>query len=218
MTMEVQDMNGSVISSLGPGKSKGINIVNWNYRIRNPKVAKGKTFSFGGFTSPLVEAGKYKAVLKKGKDTYEHNFEVMYDPKSLLSIEDRSFKHSTTMKMYDMMQELAYMVYELDEVLVKASELKKKKIVTSLNTLKETLVVTTGDNYVGSSEPQLREKMSELYSKIASTYDKPSNSELEYLSIIEDRFNNSKKLYAKILKKAKFKKDMKFKTFEEFVK
>lgn len=82
----------------------------------------------------------------------------MYDPKSLLSIEDRSFKHSTTMKMYDMMQELAYMVYELDEVLVKASELKKKKIVTSLNTLKETLVVTTGDNYVGSSEPQLREK------------------------------------------------------------
>jgi photosystem II stability/assembly factor-like uncharacterized protein len=218
MTMEVQDMNGSVISSLGPGKSKGINIVNWNYRIRNPKVAKGKTFSYGGFTSPIVEAGKYKAVLKKGKDTYEHNFEVMYDPKSLLSIEDRSFKHSTTMKMYDMMQELAYMVYELDEVLVKASELKKKKIVTSLNTLKETLVVTTGDNYVGSSEPQLREKMSELYSKIASTYDKPSNSELEYLSIIEDRFNNSKKLYAKILKKAKFKKDMKFKTFEEFVK
>ena len=86
MTMEVQDMNGSVISSLGPGKSKGINIVNWNYRIRNPKVAKGKTFSFGGFTSPLVEAGKYKVVLKKGKDTYEHNFEVMYDPKSLLSI------------------------------------------------------------------------------------------------------------------------------------
>jgi len=78
--------------------------------------------------------------------------------------------------------------------------------------------ITTGDNYVGSSEPQLREKMSELYSKIASTYDKPSNSELEYLSIIEDRFNNSKKLYAKILKKAKFKKDMKFKTFEEFVK
>ena len=216
--MEIQDMNGNVISSLGPGKSKGINIVNWNYRIRNPKVAKGKTFSFGGFTSPLVEAGKYKVVLKKGKDTYEHNFEVMYDPKSLLSIEDRSFKHSTTMKMYDMMQELAYMVYELDAVLVKASELKKKKIVTSLNTLKETLVVTTGDNYVGSSEPQLREKISELYSKIASTYDKPSNSELEYLSIIEDRFNNSKKLYAKILKKTKFKKDMKFKTFEEFVK
>ena len=99
-------------------------------------------------------------------------------------------------------------------IVVKNHEILNK----TLNTLKETLVVTTGDNYVGSSEPQLREKMSELYSKIASTYDKPSNSELEYLSIIEDRFNNSKKLYAKILKKAKFKKDMKFKTFEEFVK
>lgn len=218
MTMEIQDMNGKVISEIEPGKSKGINIINWNYSIKQPKVAKGKTFSFGGFKSPNVEAGTYKAVLKKGKDTYEQTFEIIYDPKSNLSIEDRSLKHKTTMKLYDMTQDLAYMVYELDAVTEKATALKNKKLVNSLTQLKETLVITTGDNYVGSAEPQLREKMADLYSKIAGSYDKPSNAELENLSIIEEQFNNIKKDYDKIRKKVKFIDELKLKTFDEFVK
>ena len=218
MTMKIQDMNSRVISSLGPGKSKGINIVNWNYRMKQPKVAKGKVFSYGGFTSPMVEAGKYKAVLKKGKDTYEHNFEVIYDPKSSLTKEDRTFKHATTMKMYDMIEELAYLVYELDAILVKAEALKKKKIVSKLMALKESLVVTTGDNYVGAAESQLREKMSDLYSKIATSYDVPSNSELESLEIISERFAKAKKRYSKIRKRVSFLEELKLKNFEDFVK
>ena len=215
MTLEVQDMNGNVMTKLGPGKSKGINIVNWNYSIKQPKVAKGKTFSFGGFMAPKVEAGTYKVVLKKGKDTYEQNIEVIYDPKSRLSVEERASKHKTTMKMYDMSQELAYMVYELDAILEKA---QKKKTISALTKLKESLVITTGDNYVGSSEPQLREKMADMFSKLARSYDKPSQAELESLSIIEERFINAKKDYAKIKKKIKFLEELKLKTFEEFVK
>lgn len=218
MTMEIQDMDGNVISEIEPGKSKGINIVNWNYSIKQPKVAKGKTFSFGGSTPPNVAAGTYKAVLKKGKDTYEQTFDVIYDPKSKLSLEDRSLKHKTTMKLYDMTQDLAYMVYELDAITEKAIEQKNKKLVNSLAKLKESLVITTGDNYVSSAEPQLREKMADLYSKIAGSYDKPSNAELENLSIIEEQFNNAKKDYDKIRKKLKFIEELKLKTFDEFVK
>lgn len=218
MTLEIQDKNGNVISKLGPGKSKGINIVNWNYRLKNPKVAKGKTFSFGGFTSPLVEAGTYKVVLKKGKDTFTQDIELIYDPKSDLTATDRALKHKTTMKMYNMTEELAYMVYELDAILEKAEILKKKKIVEKLTALKKTLVITTGDNYVGSAEPQLREKMADLYSKIATSYDKPSNAELESLSIVEERFEAAKADYQKIKKKVKFLEDLNLKSFEEFVK
>ena len=218
MTMEIQDMNGKVLSKLTPGKSKGINIVNWGYRIKQPKVAKGKTFSFGGFTSPRVEAGTYKVVLKKGRDTYEHTFDVIYDSKSKLSSADRKMKHSTTMKMYDMTQELAYLVYELDAIVLKATELKKKKLAQGLNELKETLVITTGDNYVGSAEPQLREKMADLYSKIAGSYDIPSGAELENLSIIEERFDKARMSYQKMRKKAKFIEDLELKSFDDFIK
>jgi len=140
---------------------------------------------------------------------------VIYDKRSGLSSEDRELKYETTMKMYDMTQELAYLVYELDAILDVSKD--KKKLVTALNTLKETLVITTGDNYVSSAEPQLREKMADLYSKIASSYDKPSNAEFDNLSVIEERFNKAKTDFEKLKKKARLK-DFKIKTFEEFVK
>jgi photosystem II stability/assembly factor-like uncharacterized protein len=212
MIMEIKDMEGNVISTLTPGKSKGINIVNWNGKIKNPKIAKGKTFSFGGFTSPRVPAGQYKAVITKGKELFEHDFEVVHDMRTGLSEVDLKFKHDLTMKLYNMTQELAYLVYKLDAILESPSTQGKLK--SSLNALKETLVVTTGDNYVGSAKPQLREKMANLYSKVASSYDKPSNNELENLKIIESQFNKAKTSFEKLENKAK---NVKFKSFQEFL-
>lgn len=215
MTMTIQDMDGNEIMKLSPGKNKGINIVGWGNTIKNPKIAKGKTFSFGGFTSPRVPAGTYKAVIKKGKDTFEHEFEVINDKKTGLSEADIAMKHEKTMKMYDMTQELAYMVYELDAYYDAVKD-SNKKLADKLDSLKKTLVVTTGDNYVGSAEPELREKMADLYSKIADSYDKPSNAELENLKIIETRFEDAKTAFNKLKKKAK-KAEVTLKSFDEFV-
>ena len=36
MSMEIQILDGLTISTMSLGKSKGINIVNWNYRIKQP--------------------------------------------------------------------------------------------------------------------------------------------------------------------------------------
>lgn len=217
MKMEVQDMDGNLVAQLGPGKSKGINIVNWNYTRKQPKVAKGKTFSFGGFTSPQVPAGTYKAVMTKGKETFEHTFNLIYDKDSPLSSADRDLKNKTTAQLYDMTQELAYLVYELDEVLGSAEANGDKKTVSKLNALKETLVITTGDNYVGSAEPQLREKMTALYSKVASSYDKPTAAELNNLKVISSRFAKGKEDFAKIKEKYLKKQALEFKSFEEFI-
>ncbi len=215
MTMEIQDMEGNKVSTISPGKSKGINIVGWNFRMKQPKIAKGKTFTFGGFTSPRVPAGQYKAVITKGKDTFEHVFEVVNDKRTGLSDLDMAFKHETTMKLYDMTEDLAYMVYELD-ALHEAVKDKNKKLATALNDLKKTLVITTGDNYVGTAEPQLREKLSKLYSKVASSYDKPSQSELDNLALIEEEYNSAKTQFAKLKKKSKVD-DLELKSFDDFI-
>lgn len=215
MSLEIQDMNGKVLTTLGPGKSKGINMVDWNFTIKQPKVAKGKTFSFGGFTAPRVPAGTYKAVLNKGNETYEHTFKIIYDTISNLSTDGRTLRNTTIMKMYGMSENLAYMVYEL-EAFIEASK-ENKKLFENLNKLKETLVITTGDNYVGSAEPQLREKIADLYSKIASSYDQPSNAELENLDVIEKRMNKATLDFEKL--KSKFDmKSLNLKSYEDFIK
>jgi len=215
MTLEIHDMEGNKINKVSPGKSKGINIVAWDYNMKLPKIAKGKTFSFAGFTAARVPAGSYKVVITKGKETFEQVIEVVNDEKTGLSDSDIALKDQTTMKLYDMTQELAYLVYELDAYheAVKDSD---TKLADKLYSLKETLVITTGDNYVGAAEPQLREKMSNLYSKVAGSYDKPSNAELDNLKIIETRFEEAKLEFNKLKKKAK-KTDLNLKTYEEFL-
>ncbi len=201
MTAEIQDVNGKKVAELDAGKAKGINIIDWNFATKPPKIATGKTFAFGGFTAPRVPAGTYKVVITKGKDVYSNDLIVQYDPKSNISVADKKVNEEVTKKLFDMTQELAYLVYEVDET-IKAAETAKAKSPSSaktinaflneLNKLKETLVITTGDNYVGMGEPQLREDLSELYSKVASTFYKPSGAEMDNLSALADRMQTAK--------------------------
>ena len=119
MTLEIQDSQGKIITSLNPGKSKGINIVDWGFTIRQPKVAKGKTLSRGGFTSPRVKEGTYNIIIKKGRDIFENKIELIYDSITGLSKIEKEKKHAITMELYDLTQELAYLVYELDLIISK---------------------------------------------------------------------------------------------------
>ena len=237
MTMAIKDANDNTMIELTPGKSKGINIVTWNYRIKQPKMAKAKSFTFGGFTAPRVPAGTYKVVMTKGKETYETEIELINDPKSLLTDEERTALHQTTMKLYDMSQELAYLVYQIDEYLVSAEKVaaidpKGKKvaapIMAELNKLKETLVVTEGDNYVDSREPQLRGKIADLFSKIAGSFNAPSSSDMDNLSLLEERFvtaqNDFEEIKLKrVLKMEKYMENsgtepVKLQSYDDFIK
>lgn len=214
MTMEIQDMDGNKITTLNPGKSKGINTVNWSYNMRTPKIAKAKTLSFGGFTSPTVPAGDYKVVVKKGRDTFEKVINVAYKNNAGLSDDDRKFQFETVMKLFNMTEELAYMVFVIDELI--SNENTDDQISSKLNELKKSLVITTGDNYVGAAKKQLREKMADLYSKVASSYDKPSANELDNLALIEEEMKSANKRYSKIIKKIK-PELMPEKTFDDFI-
>ena len=210
MKMEVQDMAGNKIKSLSPGKSKGINIVNWNFISRTPKSAQGKVISRGGFTPKRVPAGKYKIVLTKGKKSYEHVIEVKYDESSLTSLADRKEQEELTTTVFNMVEDLAYMVYEIGETQKKTQEVIKsnpkgkksaQKLYDALEDLRKDLVITTGDNYVASAEPELRERLGDLYAGVASTFDGVSGSRAENFKLVSEEFNTEKQRYADIMAK-----------------
>ncbi|MFZ1806829.1 MAG: hypothetical protein WAU36_06400 [Cyclobacteriaceae bacterium] len=205
MNIEIQNMEGKTMIDLTPGKSKGINVVTWNGYTRQPKMAKAKTLSFGGFTPMRAPAGEYKVVMTKGKESYETTLTLVADPNSLWTNADRKKLEDVSEKLFDMTEELAYMVYEIDETLAHANKISEmsasgkktsKPLIDELTKIKESLVVTTGDNYVGTADKQLREKLADLYSKVASGFAPPSPSELENLKLIEDTFNKAKADYS----------------------
>lgn len=237
MSIEIQNKDGVVLQQIDAKKQKGINIVNWNYRMKAPKIAKGKTFDFSGFTAPRVPAGTYTFVITKGKDVYKHDIELQYDPNSIISMEDRKAQEAMVMKLYNMTQDLAYLVFRIDETIDYANKAKEANaklgkssgnLLESLNELKETLVITTGDNYVGSAERQLREKIGDLYGVVASNYDKPGDSQYNNLAFLEKTLEEAKTKYSYIKNKelAKLEKAgskynleaMQEKSFEQFLK
>ena len=205
MSLEIFNPKGEKIADLSPGKSKGINQVSWNYRLKLPKTAKGKTFAFGGLTAPTVPEGTYKVKITKGANIFETNLVLQYDPNSIHSKEDHALQNQTAMKLYGMSEDLAYLVDQLDKMKEAADTLMPKvnadkKLQKSLGmdawvkditALKEVVVVTKGDNYVGSAEPQLREKLSGLYSEIVSYPGRPSNAQLENVKVQESKLQEA---------------------------
>ena len=237
MTMVVQDMKGNFITKLSPGKKKGINIVHWAFRSSVPKVAKGKTFSRGGMTAPRVAAGKYKVVITKGKEFFETTIDVKYPKNSVFSLEERKEQAKVSKMLFDMNEELAYMVYQMDEYIAHTSKQvdansKMKKSALSLKkelvSLKETLVITSGDNYVGTVENQLREKLGDIYGEITGYYGAPTKTQMENVALIEGLMNEARAGFSSIKAKSIKKYELGLtknaidlpvmKTFEEFVK
>ena len=218
MNMVIMNTKGDTVSELTPGKSKGINIVKWNYSMKQPKVAKGKTFSFGGFTAPTLPAGSYTAIITKGKDSFEHSFDLIYDPKSTIAMSDRKLKQEKVMELYNMIEALAYDVYCVDEYLAYAQREKNSKLSGKLNALKETMVITTGDNYVGAAEPQLRENMTSLFQRIENNYGAPTPNEIDNLQKIGERNIRVQEELNNLKKKYKLVKRVEMKTVEQFLK
>ncbi|MCP9767128.1 hypothetical protein EGI22_04345 [Lacihabitans sp. LS3-19] len=205
MSMEVFDKDNQKIADLPPGKSKGINYVDWNYSLKPPKVAKGKTIVSGGFQGPTVLPGTYKVKITKGNKTYENDLVLVADPKSIHTKEDRILQHETAMKLFAMNEELGYLVEQIDNHQTQlnailpsltSSKLKKQiplaEISKNLETLKESLVVLKGDNYVGAAEPQLREKISGLFSEILGYTGRPTNAQLSSLKVLDEKLGEAK--------------------------
>ena len=235
MEMEIQEMNGNKIITLVPKKQKGINVVDWDYNMKNPKIASGKTISYAGFTAPRVQEGTYKAVLTKGKEVYTHEFKVLNDPKSAISPADRLKQQTTTQTLFNMNEELAYAVYEVDEtikvidlIVAKNKGFAKEgaKMKTAFEALKFKMVVTTGDGYVGTADPQLREKLGELYATVAGNFTAPSASQMDNMESVKISFDEIMKEFKTIKAKneAEYTKQATanaipfvLKTFKDFV-
>jgi hypothetical protein len=184
-----------------------------------------------------VPAGNYKVVIMKGSERYETTIEVRYPKKSIYTLEERAKQQETVKTMYAMTEELAYMVYQMDEYLAHTEKVMKEnpalkkqaqKFNTDLMALKKTLVITTGDNYVGAAEKQLREKIGDLFSTIGAYYGAPSTTQLENLSMLQATLAAAKKRFEEIQngQLAKYKAATEkagfvfvtLKSFEEFVK
>ena len=200
--MKILDKNGNYVTTLSPGKQKGLNLVYWNFNGSAPKTATGKTFSQAGAVAPRVEAGTYTIVIEKGKETFQTTIEVAYPKNSVYTLAERKQQEAATQELFQLNEELAYLVYELEEWTKHANEQTKlqpkiskvaTKLATTMETLRAELVITTGDNYVGRAENKLREDLGEIYVTIAGNVGPPTASQLDGIALIKEKMQEARK-------------------------
>jgi hypothetical protein len=191
LRIEVYDPNGALVSSTPGGKRRGINRVAWPTRLKAPKMPPAtnlvpQAFLFVG---PQVPEGTYTIKMIRGKDSLLTKVELVHDPRSKHTPEDRAVQQQTAHRLYRELESLTFLVDALvdarDQTRARADKLAakdptKKKLTTvadKLEALRTTLVATKEGGQI-TGEEKLRERLGRLYGAVNGYEGRPTNSQL----------------------------------------
>jgi len=200
MRAEVYDANGQLITEIPAGKRRGLNRIDWLMRLPAPKLPPASSLVFA-FAGPRLPEGDYTVRIVKGDDTFEGTVSIIPDPRSSHSAEDRRIGQETSMRMYHMLESLAYAVEAVidltDQANTAADSTEDGRAASRLRDYSGVLddfrggVVSTSEEGLFAGEEKLREKLGNLFGSV-STYDgRPTDSQVNYLNVLAGQFDET---------------------------
>ncbi len=191
--VRVYDQDGEQVSVQIPGtKQAGINRVDWPMRLPPPKLPPA-TALVPAMSGPRVPEGEYRVVLTKGRETYEGSVTLAPDPRSRHPAEDRALQQRTAMKLYEMLEELTYIVDATIELRDEAREKAGReggRTARRLNDYADELdvfregIVATSEAGMLSGEEKLREKMGNLFGAVVAYDGRPTDSQIRRMETL----------------------------------
>ncbi|MBU4307358.1 MAG: hypothetical protein L6428_03525 [Candidatus Aminicenantes bacterium] len=189
LKLEVLDENSQVLDTPPVSKRRGINRVYWSGELKGPKVAKGSTPAFSAFGGPMVPEGTYKIRLTKGKEVLESQVQILADPRSPFTREDRVACFETVKEVAKMLEDMAYTVDRIadlqdqakqrgNEIKVDAQKAKFVKFVKALETNRALFVPVREEGGI-TGEERLRDYLASLYGSINGFEGRPSKTNLD---------------------------------------
>jgi len=154
-------------------------------------VAGGGTkIDFGGFVAPMVLPGDYTIKLKVGDKEYTQPLKVIHDEKNKeLSLADRQLQYKVATQLYKIHEDLAATVDDINEKqklvkdnLDKVKDSATKKLMIEFNDKLEeqrSQLLGTKQKSAFADEEKLREKITDVYSAVASQEAPPSNLQVQ---------------------------------------
>jgi predicted DNA binding protein len=196
--VNIYDEQDNLIKSIPAGKRRGINRVNWPMRLKPPKFPPSNALT-GGFFGPRVAVGKYKVELVKGKKTYAGTVDLVADPRSTHSEADRKMQNQLSMKLYNNINDLTYMINKLDDLKNQASKLKaelpksNQKKITKFNTTIKSFTHSIASHKKGmiTGEEKLKEKLGTLFGNVTGYNGKPSHTQFASAENLEKQLSKA---------------------------
>jgi len=194
LKVEIYDSEGELITTIPAPKVKGLNRADWPMRLPPPKLPPATNLVFV-FQGPRVPEGTYTYKLIKGKDTFEGTVNLVADPRSPHSAEDRKLQQETALELYDALEGLTYVIDTLidvrDQTKGRAEEaggrggLAKnlEAYADELETFRGSLVSTAETGWISGDE-KLREKMGNLFGGIVNYDGRPTQSQIDRKEVL----------------------------------
>ena len=211
--MEVYDAQGKLVQSIPGTKRKGINFIDWNLKMKPPKIATGGTkIDFSGFLAPMVMPGEYTLKLKVGDSTYTSSIKLMHDAANKdFTLADRTAQYKAAMDVYKMHEQLAAVV---DQISAKEKLIKDNLDKVTDSTLKHNMqayseeleklraeCLATKQKSIFADEKRLREEITEVYAAIVGQEAAPSNLQLQRVTVLQQQVQTKEKSGQQIIKK-----------------
>ena len=190
MKIEVLDPDGKVLGTVPSGKRYGVNRVAWAMRRRPPTVPAAATAAFEASLGPRYLPGEYTVRMTKEGKTYETKLEVVPDPRSTHTAEERKAQYDLAVKLSDMLGEMSYTVDRVNSVRLAldqraatlgasdplAHELKTWS--ASVDGLRKKIVATKEGGMI-TGEERLRENLTDLYGNVVFYEGRPSQTQVD---------------------------------------
>ncbi len=192
MNIEIFDAAGEKIVEIPAGKRRGINRVDWPMRKPPPALPPATGLS-GAMFGPRVAEGTYTFKVNKGKDSFEGRVELVSDPRSPHSPEDRRLQQELANRLYTILEDLTYtaetvtalrdQAAEAQENVAKRKAAELERFGEALDTLRKQLVATSEAGWL-SGEEQLREQLGNLFGAVAGYDGRPTDSQIARAEVL----------------------------------
>ena len=210
LKLNIYDANDELITSIPGPKRRGINRVEWPMRLKAPKFP-ASTSLVPGFFGPRVAEGTYRVELIKGKKTFDGEVQLIADPRSPHSADDRKKQHALSMRLYEQIADLTYLSESILTLADDAESLMENtdgRLHRKLKDLSDELrsynrkLTYTGEGGVFAGVSKLRENIGDLYGQVTSFDGKPSTSQQTAADQYEKQLRDHEQAITELLEDA----------------
>ncbi len=184
LRVNVYDAEGERVASLAGGGRRGMNRAEWPMRLKPPKLPVS-TQLVPAFVGPRLPEGRYRVELVHGNHRSEGEIELVADPRSPHSAEDRALQQRSALAIYHELTELTYLAESVtdlrEQAQARSSALPAQaRALAALERRLAAFADTLSASKPGmiTGEEKLREEYGKLYGAVVSFDGRPSATQL----------------------------------------
>ncbi len=195
LKIEVLDSTGKVVGTIPSSKRRGLNRASWPMRLKAPQVPRAASAAFGAAIGPRMLPGTYTVRMTKDKQVYTTDLQVVPDPRSKHSAEDRRAQFDLAMKLYELLGNMTYSVERVNNVRLALDEratklpatdplaLRLRAASANVGQLRKKIVATTEGGAI-TGEERLRENLADLYGNVNGYEGRPSATQVARTDVL----------------------------------